>query len=124
MYRSFMRCGCGSALPVIELERVFDVPRFDFEHVADIMVVVEAEGKQNIIEKDIIDTGATLNSMQTVMAGDEAHIGPTTDYAIYHEMGTSRMAARPFLRPALAENKDAILRAVADAVRAQIRGRR
>ena len=87
-------------------------------------LVVEAEGKQNIIEKDIIDTGATLNSMQTVMAGDEAHIGPTTDYAIYHEMGTSRMAARPFLRPALAENKDAILRAVADAVRAQIRGRR
>ena len=64
-------------------------------------LVVEAEGKQNIIEKDIIDTGATLNSMQTVMAGDEAHIGP-----------------------ALAENKDAILRAVADAVRAQIRGRR
>ena len=87
-------------------------------------LVVEAEGKQNIIEKDIIDTGATLNSMQTVMAGDEAHIGPTTDYAIYHEMGTSRMAARPFLRPALAENKDAILRAVADALRAQIRGRR
>ena len=31
-------------MPVIELEKVFDVPRFDFEHVSSIMVVVEAEG--------------------------------------------------------------------------------
>src|SRR6185369_17019718 len=31
-------------MPVIDLERVFEVPRFDFEHVSNIMVVVEAEG--------------------------------------------------------------------------------
>jgi chemotaxis signal transduction protein len=31
-------------MPVVDLERVFDVPRFDFEHVSNIMVVVEAEG--------------------------------------------------------------------------------
>ena len=93
-------------------------------HVIDSVLLPPADEEGAMAEKDIIDTGATLNSMQTVMAGDAAHIGPTTDYAIYHEMGTSRMAARPFLRPALAENKDAILRAVADAVRAQIRGRR
>ena len=31
-------------MPVIGLEDVFQVPRFDFEHVAGIMVVVEAEG--------------------------------------------------------------------------------
>ena len=31
-------------MPVIDLERVFNVPRFDFEHVSNIMVVVEAEG--------------------------------------------------------------------------------
>jgi two-component system chemotaxis sensor kinase CheA len=32
-------------MPVIDLERVFDVPRFDFERVSNIMVVVEAEGR-------------------------------------------------------------------------------
>ena len=29
-------------MPVVDLERVFNVPRFDFEHVSNIMVVVEA----------------------------------------------------------------------------------
>ena len=31
-------------MPVVDLERVFNVPRLDFEKVANIMVVVEAEG--------------------------------------------------------------------------------
>lgn len=31
-------------MPVIELEKVFQIPRFDFERSSDIMVVVEAEG--------------------------------------------------------------------------------
>ena len=33
-------------MPVIELEKVFQVPRFDFERSCDIMVVVEAEGSR------------------------------------------------------------------------------
>ena len=33
-------------MPVIELEKVFQVPRFDFEKSCDIMVVVEAEGSR------------------------------------------------------------------------------
>ncbi len=33
-------------MPVIELEKVFQIPRFDFEQSCDIMVVVEAEGSR------------------------------------------------------------------------------
>lgn len=33
-------------MPVIELEKVFQIPRFDFERSSDIMVVVEAEGSR------------------------------------------------------------------------------
>ncbi len=33
-------------MPVIELEKVFQVPRFDFEKACDIMVVVEADGSR------------------------------------------------------------------------------
>ena len=33
-------------MPVIELEKVFQIPRFDFEKSCDIMVVVEAEGSR------------------------------------------------------------------------------
>jgi HK97 gp10 family phage protein len=31
----------------------------------------------------------------------EAHIGPSVDYGIYQEFGTRRMAAQPYLVPAL-----------------------
>jgi two-component system chemotaxis sensor kinase CheA len=33
-------------MPVIELEKVFQVPRFDFEKTGDIMVVIEADGSR------------------------------------------------------------------------------
>jgi two-component system, chemotaxis family, sensor kinase CheA len=55
-------------LPVIELERVFDVPRFDFEHVADIMVVVEAEGTRVALLVD-----ALLGQQQVVVKNLEAN---------------------------------------------------
>ena len=55
-------------LPVVELERVFDVPRFDFEHVADIMVVVEAEGERIALLVD-----ALLGQQQVVVKNLEAN---------------------------------------------------
>jgi two-component system chemotaxis sensor kinase CheA len=39
-------------MPVIELERVFQVPRFDSEKVSDIMVVIEAEGSRVVLLVD------------------------------------------------------------------------
>ncbi len=33
-------------MPVIELEKVFQIPRFDFERTSDIMVVIEADGSR------------------------------------------------------------------------------
>lgn len=41
-------------------------------------------------------------------------IGPEKDafYGLFHEFGTSKMAANPFLRPAMDEQKDAAVAAV------------
>lgn len=39
-------------MPVIELEKVFQVPRFDSEKVSDIMVVIEAEGSRVVLLVD------------------------------------------------------------------------
>ena len=66
---------------------------------------VEARAKQNIVDQDIIDTGATLNTTQARNEGRkwERVIGPSTDYSPHLELGTSTMAARPFLTPALEE---------------------
>jgi two-component system chemotaxis sensor kinase CheA len=55
-------------MPVVELERAFDVPRFDFEHVADIMVVAEAEGGRVALLVDEL-----LGQQQVVVKNLEAN---------------------------------------------------
>lgn len=52
------------------------------------------------------DTGNLRNSISTSIAGDgrfgsmTAEIGPTADYGIYQEYGTSVMAGQPYMGPA------------------------
>ena len=61
------------------------------------------EGKAK--DKVPVDTGATKNSIAPNFPiedrGLTARIGPSTDYAIFLELGTHKMAARPFMVPAL-----------------------
>lgn len=51
-----------------------------------------------------------------------AVIGPNEEafYGSFVELGRSNQAAQPYLRPALDENKNAVQRAIADALRAAI----
>ena len=52
------------------------------------------------------DTGDLRNSISTTITGDGRHgamtaeIGPTVEYGIYVEYGTSRMPGQPYLGPA------------------------
>jgi two-component system chemotaxis sensor kinase CheA len=55
-------------LPVVELERTFDVPRFDFEQLSSIMVVAEAEGQRVALLVD-----ALLGQQQVVVKNLEAN---------------------------------------------------
>ncbi|MFB1066445.1 hypothetical protein [Natrinema sp. H-ect4] len=42
-----------------------------------------------------------FDALETDFDGDTTYIaGPTVEYAIYNELGTSKMEARPFARPA------------------------
>lgn len=50
-----------------------------------------------------VDTGRLRNSITHVTEDEAVYIGTNVEYAPYIELGTSRMKARPFLRPA-AEN--------------------
>lgn len=53
-----------------------------------------------------IDTGALKGSISTTFTGDgrggamTAEVGPTVDYGIYQEFGTSTQSGTPFMGPA------------------------
>ncbi|HET7794478.1 MAG TPA: chemotaxis protein CheW [Rhizobacter sp.] len=74
-------------MPVIELEKVFDVPRFDFEHVSSIMVVVEAEGGRVALLVDEL-----LGQQQVVVKNLEANYRKVQDVSGATIMGDGRVA--------------------------------
>jgi len=74
-------------MPVIGLEDVFQVPRFDFEHVAGIMVVVEAEGGRVALLVDEL-----LGQQQVVVKNLEANYRKVDDVSGATIMGDGRVA--------------------------------
>ena len=74
-------------MPVIDLEKVFDVPRFDFEHVSNIMVVVESEGARVALLVDEL-----LGQQQVVVKNLEANYRKVHDVSGATIMGDGRVA--------------------------------
>ena len=64
-----------------------------------------------------VKTGNLRGSISfKVESEDEARVGTNVEYAPYVEYGTVKMAAQPYLRPALDKNRAAIQKMVADAI--------
>lgn len=53
-----------------------------------------------------VDTGNLRNSITYEIEGNKARIGTNISYSKFVELGTSKMAAQPFLSPAVEMNKD------------------
>jgi HK97 gp10 family phage protein len=70
-----------------------------------------------------VDTGFLKNSHESREVDDGAEMAVMANYAFYIEYGTSKMAAQPFVRPAIDEHFDDITRAVGKQVEAEIRGK-
>ena len=80
---------------------------------------IQGEAQQNIRDLDLIDTGNLLNSItaSTSMDGMTGYVDVGAFYGIYHEFGTVKMAARPFLGPAVSVLTSEFIRSVRQAVR-------
>ncbi|HEY9064463.1 MAG TPA: chemotaxis protein CheW, partial [Burkholderiaceae bacterium] len=74
-------------MPVLELEQVFDVPRFDFEKAGGIMVVAEAEGGRVGLVVDQL-----LGQQQVVVKNLEANYRRVDDISGATIMGDGRVA--------------------------------
>ena len=74
-------------MPVIELEKVFEVPRFDWEHNSGIMVVVEAEGGRVALLVDEL-----LGQQQVVVKNLETNSRKVNDVSGATIMGDGRVA--------------------------------
>lgn len=91
------------------------------------LYVHEAATKQIIRDKDIIDTGNLLGSVTTAIESSTATqasgvSGTNAEYAPHNELGTEKMAARPFMRPAFDENHARMTEAVAQQFKDGING--
>ena len=74
-------------MPVIELEKVFTVPRFDWEHTSGIMVVVEAESGRVALLVDEL-----LGQQQVVVKNLETNYRKVSDVSGATIMGDGRVA--------------------------------
>lgn len=64
-----------------------------------------------------VRTGRLKNSISHAVSGDTAYIGTNLEYAPYVELGTSRMAPRPFLRNGIMNYVDDYKRIVEDGLK-------
>lgn len=68
------------------------------------------------------DTAVLHNNIETVMSGLlEVEVSSNAPYSAALEFGTSRMAARPFMGPALHESKGEVLAKINEALRHELR---
>ena len=77
----------GDYMPVIDLQRVFEVPRFEGEHVSNILVVVEAEGGRVAMLVDEL-----LGQQQVVVKNLESNYRRVDDISGATIMGDGRVA--------------------------------
>lgn len=90
---------------------------FTVDELAEGALVIAEQAESNCP----VDTGYLRSTVFVREAGNDVEIGFEAHYASYVEFGTYKMAAQPYLRPALDEAQDEALKAIFDAVSARIK---
>ena len=68
-----------------------------------------------------VDTGWMRDNIKAVHLSKYSQVVANAKYSGYVEFGTSRMAAQPYMRPAVQEHQREILNAVAEAMMGEIK---
>ena len=80
------------------------------------LVRMGLQGESFAKKKCPVDTGNLRNSISNKVETKEksAYIGTNVEYAPYVELGTQKMAARPFIKPAATEHSATYKRIIED----------
>jgi HK97 gp10 family phage protein len=84
---------------------------------------VEKGGKARIAAWPAVDTATTMNSIEAKPAGGFTgenlgwRVGPVTGYSPFIEFGTRYMKARPFMVPALEDERPRLIEALTQLMR-------
>ena len=63
------------------------------------------------------DTGRLVNSVAVEIRNDDVYVGSGLEYAPHLEFGTKNMTQRPWLNPALEQNRNRISRLIRNAIK-------
>lgn len=76
---------------------------------------IERDAKLIAFQKGVYEFGNLIASISTTVDPDGmgGEVGPTVEYGIYQELGTSVMAGRPYLAPAFDRNSPQLAKALA-----------
>ena len=77
----------------------------------------EGYAKDQLYDGHGFDTGRLRNSISHAETEDAVYIGTNVEYAPYVELGTSKMSAIPFLRPAITDHIEEYKQLLSDALK-------
>lgn len=85
------------------------------EQIEQALIAIGMMAETHAKEECPVDTGRLRNSIthDVDMSEQAAYIGSNVEYAAFVELGTSKMAPRPYLRPA-AENHSAEYKSIVE----------
>ena len=101
-----------------ETERVFKIYNEEIKQAMwRAILIIEADAKRNAP----VDTGnlrSAITSMVEQIAADamQGQVGAPVEYALFVELGTSKMSAQPYLRPALRNNFSKVVSIIQEAI--------
>ena len=105
------RSAVAAAAQIVKKAAIANAPEHDEPHVVKDVLVQPGNLKRNIISKRLKDTKLTAEYIVTVR--NKKKDGYAARYGRLVEFGTINMHPQPFLRPALSENIDKAIGAMA-----------
>jgi HK97 gp10 family phage protein len=102
------------------LQQLSSIENLDFVRAEVKGVEIIADEARRLVP---VDTGELQDSIEVIVEGNTVSLVAGTDHALPVEFGTIKMAAQPYMRPALDTKESEALQAIVDDLNKQIKSK-